>query len=273
MTASGGATPAFCRKRRLSAIPPTFAGVTRFTNDDASWAARLGPNGRCSGTPPDSRPRRPRRCRSTSRRTPPATRSWRSRARRRCRRRRRAAEGARRTRPSSAAMVTSVRARTRTNCSRGAGASPVAEAMPSRRSRSSFLFACFGSRPRARAVAGRAPRRQLVRSDGPGPRGERRVHPDEGRERDEQLGAVDRLRPRVGRLGAEPEVDDHRVGAGHEDVRGPERPMRQPRRMEFPDVTPRASSRVSSIASGSSASRGVPSTYSTASAIEPSATR
>ena len=47
-------TPAFCRKRTLSAIPPTFAGVTRLTNDDASWAARLGPNGRCSGTPPAS---------------------------------------------------------------------------------------------------------------------------------------------------------------------------------------------------------------------------
>ena len=36
MTASAGGTPAFCMYRTLSAMPPTFAGVTRLTNDEAS---------------------------------------------------------------------------------------------------------------------------------------------------------------------------------------------------------------------------------------------
>ena len=52
VTASAGSTPAFCMNRTFSAMPPTLAGVTRLTNDDASCASTLGTNGRCSGTPP-----------------------------------------------------------------------------------------------------------------------------------------------------------------------------------------------------------------------------
>ena len=33
-------------------MPPTFAGVTRLTNDDAAWAPTFGTNGRWPGTPP-----------------------------------------------------------------------------------------------------------------------------------------------------------------------------------------------------------------------------
>ena len=40
--------------RTLSAMPPTFAGVTRLTNDDASCVSTVGPNGSGSGTPPIS---------------------------------------------------------------------------------------------------------------------------------------------------------------------------------------------------------------------------
>ena len=42
---------------------------------------------------------------------------------------------------------------------------------------------------------------------------------DHGGERDEELGAVDRLGPLPCRLGPEPEVDDDRALGGHEDVR------------------------------------------------------
>ena len=52
VTASAGSTPAFCMKRTLSAMPPTLAGVTRLTNDDASCASTVGTNGRCSATLP-----------------------------------------------------------------------------------------------------------------------------------------------------------------------------------------------------------------------------
>ena len=44
--------PTFCMKRTLSAMPPTFAGVTRLTNDDAAEAPTLATNGRWPGTPP-----------------------------------------------------------------------------------------------------------------------------------------------------------------------------------------------------------------------------
>ncbi len=33
-------------------MPPTFAGVTRLTNDEASWARMVGTNGSRCGTPP-----------------------------------------------------------------------------------------------------------------------------------------------------------------------------------------------------------------------------
>ena len=52
MTAWAEGTPAFCRYRTLSAMPPTLAGVTRLTNDDASWARMVGTSGICCGTPP-----------------------------------------------------------------------------------------------------------------------------------------------------------------------------------------------------------------------------
>ena len=52
VTASAGSMPAFCMNLTFSAIPPTFAGVTRLTNDDASCASTVLPNGRCRGTLP-----------------------------------------------------------------------------------------------------------------------------------------------------------------------------------------------------------------------------
>ena len=52
VTAGAGSTPAFCMKRTFRAMPPTLAGVTRLTNDDAICACTVGTNGRRSGTPP-----------------------------------------------------------------------------------------------------------------------------------------------------------------------------------------------------------------------------
>ena len=52
VTASAGAIPAFCMYRTFNAIPPTFAGVTRLTNDDARATCTVGTNGRSSRTPP-----------------------------------------------------------------------------------------------------------------------------------------------------------------------------------------------------------------------------
>src|SRR5215469_279549 len=37
-------TPDFCRYRTFSAMPPTLAGETRLTNDDAAWASTVGQN-------------------------------------------------------------------------------------------------------------------------------------------------------------------------------------------------------------------------------------
>ena len=45
VTPAAGSIPAFCRNRRFSAMPPTFAGVTRFTKDDAICASTLGNEG------------------------------------------------------------------------------------------------------------------------------------------------------------------------------------------------------------------------------------
>ena len=36
-TALPESTPHLCRKRTLSAMPPTFAGDTRLTKEDATW--------------------------------------------------------------------------------------------------------------------------------------------------------------------------------------------------------------------------------------------
>ena len=54
VTASAESIPAFCMKRTLSAIPPTLAGVTRLTNDDAICVSTVGPNGIGCGVPPSS---------------------------------------------------------------------------------------------------------------------------------------------------------------------------------------------------------------------------
>ena len=52
VTAWAGGMPAFCMKRTLRAIPPTLAGVTRLTKDEAICACRFGQNGSGWGTPP-----------------------------------------------------------------------------------------------------------------------------------------------------------------------------------------------------------------------------
>lgn len=51
-TASPGRTPARCRKRVLSATPPTAAGATSFTKDPATCADTARRNGTFSGTKP-----------------------------------------------------------------------------------------------------------------------------------------------------------------------------------------------------------------------------
>src|SRR4051794_1417106 len=42
--ATGVSTPDFCRNRMLTAYPPADAGVIRLVNEDASWAAKVGPS-------------------------------------------------------------------------------------------------------------------------------------------------------------------------------------------------------------------------------------
>ena len=53
VTASAGSMPHFCMKRTLSAMPPTLAGVTRLTNDEASCTSTLAASGRRPLTLPD----------------------------------------------------------------------------------------------------------------------------------------------------------------------------------------------------------------------------
>jgi hypothetical protein len=48
-------TPAFCRKRTLSVMPPTLFGVTRFMNALAIWSENTGPKGSRSGMLPTMR--------------------------------------------------------------------------------------------------------------------------------------------------------------------------------------------------------------------------
>ncbi len=52
--ASAGVTLDFVRYRMLSATPPTAAGVTRVTNDPASWARKVRTKLSFSSTKPDS---------------------------------------------------------------------------------------------------------------------------------------------------------------------------------------------------------------------------
>src|SRR5437763_728471 len=51
-TAVGESTPDRWRYRTLSAIPPTLAGETRLTKDEADWVSRVGPKDRRCGTEP-----------------------------------------------------------------------------------------------------------------------------------------------------------------------------------------------------------------------------
>ena len=49
-----GGTPFFCRNRAFRAMPPTLAGETRLTNDEAAWVKVAGQNGTGPGTAPIS---------------------------------------------------------------------------------------------------------------------------------------------------------------------------------------------------------------------------
>ena len=53
-TPADGSTPAFCRKRTFSAMPPTLDGDTRLTNEEAPWVRTVGQNGTRTETPPSS---------------------------------------------------------------------------------------------------------------------------------------------------------------------------------------------------------------------------
>src|SRR5436190_1012675 len=44
-TPADGATPAFCRNRTFSAMPPTLAGETRLMYDEAPWVRVVAQNG------------------------------------------------------------------------------------------------------------------------------------------------------------------------------------------------------------------------------------
>ena len=49
-----GSTPDFCRYRAFSAMPPTLAGETRLTNEEAPWVSTVGQNRIRCGTAPMS---------------------------------------------------------------------------------------------------------------------------------------------------------------------------------------------------------------------------
>ena len=49
-----GSTRIFCRYRAFSAMPPTLAGDTRLTNEEAAWASTVGQNRIRCGTAPIS---------------------------------------------------------------------------------------------------------------------------------------------------------------------------------------------------------------------------
>src|ERR1039457_5394440 len=53
-TPAPGETPDFCRNRAFSAMPPTLAGETLLTNDEAAWVRVAGQNGTGPGTAPIS---------------------------------------------------------------------------------------------------------------------------------------------------------------------------------------------------------------------------
>ena len=53
-TPAAAGTPDFCRKRTFSAIPPTLAGETRLTNDEAACVRMVGQTGSQIGTLPIS---------------------------------------------------------------------------------------------------------------------------------------------------------------------------------------------------------------------------
>ena len=229
----------------MSAIPPTFAGVTRLTNDDAIWAARLGPNGRCSGTPPDERDRGADvGRRSTSRRTPPSHRQVRgAAARRSCRRRRRAAGAGRRTRRQRGDHEQRPRPHADQLLERRRALRRSPSAMPSRSSREQRLGRLLAGRGRQRErlqVGRRAA--SSSRSEARDRRGERAVRPRRGSASETSSSARSIACVRgVGRLVAEPEVDDHRVGRR---PRGCSRPgatgARAARAWRCPDLPPDA---------------------------------
>jgi hypothetical protein len=54
VTPADGSTPAFCRKRTFSAMPPTLLGDTRLTNEEAPWASVVAQNGSRTDTLPSS---------------------------------------------------------------------------------------------------------------------------------------------------------------------------------------------------------------------------
>src|SRR5215471_13313692 len=53
-TPADGSTPAFCRNRTFSAMPPTLDGDTRLTYEEAPWVSTVGQNGTRTETPPSS---------------------------------------------------------------------------------------------------------------------------------------------------------------------------------------------------------------------------
>ena len=59
--ATARSMPCFCRKRTLMAMPPTRAGTMRFTNEPASWVAKVPRKGMRTGTAPVRPSWRPRR--------------------------------------------------------------------------------------------------------------------------------------------------------------------------------------------------------------------
>ena len=123
----------------------------------------------------------------------------------------------------SVAISTRVRGRTRTSCSSGSGSCSVTVAMSLRRVRNNDFDASLrvaGGDGEGLQEGGR--RSQVARWQHPCRRGQRSFRSDPFGQRDEQLGPIDGLQPRLGRRLGRTQIDDAGTVLGDDDVGGPQ---------------------------------------------------
>ena len=231
VTASAGGTPAFWRKRTFSAMPPTLAGVTRFTNELASGHLDGGhERDRLRHAADGADGRRHVRGRGHSGRAEQPVPVGRT-------------EGVDAVVDAGELREEDVeRARRRRHHDDGSGAHPHeaferlglvprggGDPLAQRPQRRLRHASAGGGRQRQRLQVGRGGV-EVVGRQHPGGRRRRRVGADDGRQRAQQLGPVDRLGARFGRRGRRAEVDDDdRAGlvAADEEVPCPGGAVRQ----------------------------------------------